>query len=167
MKEKVQQIWAYVLHIRQKKRSNGRMLEIMSINQCFPRINDITYNVSEAVESVVQDSKALLDFVDNQVLNDYKMLVDTSKQYDHDADSVQNVVTEINVIAEQLYETIQQMRQAIDEITTAAGEGAQGTTDIATRVTDIASKTDDVLHQSMENQKSAEKLDEMVGFFQL
>ena len=63
--------------------------------------------------------------------------------------------------------TIQQMRQAIDEITTAAGEGAQGTTDIATRVTDIASKTDDVLHQSMENQKSAEKLDEMVGFFQL
>lgn len=131
------------------------------------RINDITYNVSEAVESVVQDSKALLDFVDNQVLNDYKMLVDTSRQYDHDADSVRNVVTEINVIAEQLYETIQQMRQAIDEITTAAGEGAQGTTDIATRVTDIASKTDDVLHQSMENQKSAEKLDEMVGFFQL
>ena len=59
------------------------------------RINDITYNVSEAVESVVQDSKALLDFVDNQVLNDYKMLVDTSKQYDQDADSVQNVVTEI------------------------------------------------------------------------
>ena len=131
------------------------------------RINDITYNVSEAVESVVKDSKALLDFVDNQVLNDYKMLVDTSKQYDQDADSVQNVVTEINVIAEQLYETIQQMRQAIDEITTAAGEGAQGTTDIATRVTDIASKTDDVMHQSMENQKSAEKLDEMVGFFQL
>ena len=34
-------------------------------------------------------------------------------------------------------------------------------------VTEIASKTDDVLHQSMENQKSAEKLDEMVGFFQL
>ena len=37
VKKKVQQIWAYVLHIRQKKRSNGRMLEIMSINQCFPK----------------------------------------------------------------------------------------------------------------------------------
>ncbi len=131
------------------------------------RINDITYNVSEAVDSVVQDSKSLLDFVDNQVLNDYKMFVDTSNQYDQDADSVQNIVTEINVIAEQLYATIQQMRQAIDEITTAAGEGAQGTTDIATRVTDIVSKTDDVLQQSLKNQKSAEKLDEMVSFFQL
>ncbi|MDD3417812.1 MAG: methyl-accepting chemotaxis protein [Lachnospiraceae bacterium] len=131
------------------------------------RINDITYNVSEAVESVVQDSKALLEFMDNQVLNDYKMFVDTSKQYDQDADSVQNVVTKINLIAEQLFDTIQQMRQAIDEITTAAGEGAQGTTDIATRVTDIATKTDEVLHQSLDNQKSAEKLDEMVSFFQI
>ena len=131
------------------------------------RINDITYNVSEAVESVVKDSKALLDFVDNQVLNDYKMLVNTSIQYDKDADAVQEVVIEINTIAEQLHETIQQMRQAIEEITTAAGEGAQGITDIAIRVTDIASKTDDVLHQTMENQKSADKLDDMVGFFVL
>lgn len=143
-----------------------RVLDENSKN-AVSRINDITYNVSEAVESVVQDSKALLDFVDNQVLNDYKMFVDTSQQYNQDADSVHNVVTEINVIAEQLFDTIRQMRQAIDEITTAAGEGAQGTTDIATRVTDIASKTDDVLHQSLENQKSAEKLDGMVGFFQL
>lgn len=131
------------------------------------RINDITYNVSEAVESVVQDSQTLLEFVDNQVLTDYKMLVNTSLQYDQDADRVQEVVSEINTIAEQLYETIQQIRQAIDEITIAAGEGAEGTTDIAGKVADIVSKTDDVLYQTMENQRSAEKLDEMVGFFQL
>lgn len=131
------------------------------------RINDITYNVSEAVDSVVQDSKALLDFVDNQVLNDYRMLVDTSKQYDQDADTVQNVVTEINTIAERLFESIQQMRQAIEEVATAASEGAQGTTDIASRLYDIASKTHEVLQQSRENQRSAEKLDKMVDFFQL
>jgi len=131
------------------------------------RINDITYNVSEAVESVVQDSRALLDFVDNQVLNDYKMFVDTSLRYDQDADAVQGVVAEINAIAEELYETIQQMRRAIEEITTAAGEGAQGTTDIAMRVTDIALKTNEVLEQTMENQRSAEKLDQTVGFFHL
>ena len=46
VKEKVQQIWAYVLHIRQKKRSNGRMLEIMSINQCFPKYYFIVDNDS-------------------------------------------------------------------------------------------------------------------------
>lgn len=131
------------------------------------KITEITNNVSEAVERVVRDSETLLAFVDNQVLNDYKMLVDTSMQYDHDADMVQGVITQINSIAEQLYETIQQMRQAIEGITTAAVEGAEGTSDIALKISDIASKSDDVLRQSMENKGSAEKLDEMVTFFQL
>lgn len=131
------------------------------------RINDIVHKVSEAVGNVVTDSKSLLEFMDNQVLNDYKMLVDTGERYDNDADMVQSVVTEINTIAEQLYGTIQQMRQAIEEITTASEEGAEGTTDIATKLSDIAVKTDDVLGQSRKNQNSAEKLDKMIAFFQI
>ena len=122
------------------------------------KINDITYNVSDAVESVVQDSKLLLEFVDNQVLKDYESFVNTGMQYDQDADKVEMVVTEINKIAEQLFDTIQQMRQAIDEISSAAGEGAEGTADIASKVSDIAFKTNEVLNQTMENQRTAEKL---------
>jgi methyl-accepting chemotaxis protein len=138
-----------------------------SSKKAVSRINDITYHVSEAVEHVVNDSKALLSFVDNQVLKDYKMLVNTSNQYDNDADMVQQVVSEINKIAEQLYITISQMRQAIDEITTAAGEGADGTAEIASKVTEIASKSNDLLDQTRQNQKSAERLDEMISFFQI
>ncbi len=131
------------------------------------RINDITYNVSEAVDSVVHDSKSLLDFVDNQVLNDYKMLVETSNQYSQDANTIQQVVTEINTIAEHLFNSIQEMRQAIEEVTTAASDGAQGTSGIASRLLDITSKTDAILQQANYNQRSAEKLDEMVDFFLL
>lgn len=131
------------------------------------RINDVTYNVSQAVESVVEDSKALLGFVDNQVVHDYKKFVDTSIQYDEDADRVQEIVTEINTTAEQLYQTIHQIKLAIEEITRATEEGAYGTTEIATKVTDISSSIENLLHQTMENKKSAEQLDEMITFFQL
>ena len=79
--------------------------------QAVSRINDITYHVSEAVESVVTDSKSLLEFVDNQVLNDYQLFVETSKQYDQDADAV--------------------------------------------------------LQQAVNNQKTSEKLDEIVSFFRI
>jgi methyl-accepting chemotaxis protein len=131
------------------------------------RINDITINVSEAVGSVVKDSTSLLEFVDNQVLKDYETLVQTSVQYNLDADQVKEVVSDINSIAEQLYETIRQMREAIDEVTTAAGEGAEGTTEIATKISDIAQKTNEVLNKTIENYTTSEKLDQMVGFFQL
>lgn len=131
------------------------------------QINDITYNVSDAVESVVQDSRMLLEFVDNQVLKDYEMFVDTSIQYHEDADMFQNVVTEINDIAEQLYEKTRFIRQAIDEVATATGEGAEGTADIADKISGIAKKTNDVLNQVQENRESAKKLNEMVEFFKL
>lgn len=136
-------------------------------NNAVSRINDITYNVSDAVDSVVQDSKALLEFVDTQVLKDYELFVATSEQYDQDSNQVQNVVTEINSIAEELFETIRQMRQAIDEITRATGEGATGVADIAEKIGVIALKLDDILKHSEENQKSAENLDQVLGFFRL
>ena len=59
------------------------------------------------------------------------------------------------------------MKHAIDEITSATAEGAEGTTGIASKVADIAEKSNDVLNQTLENQKSAEKLDKMVDFFQI
>lgn len=135
--------------------------------QAVSRINEITYNVSSAVESVVDDSKNLLEFVDTQVLRDYKMLVNTSIQYAQDADMVQEVVEEINQIAAQLHETMQHIRSAIDEITTATGEGAQGTAEIADKISDIAMKVNDVLKHAQDNSKSAGHLDEMMEFFQI
>lgn len=131
------------------------------------RINEITYNVSDAVLSVVDDSKVLLDFVDNQVITDYKTFAKTTNQYNQDADRMQEVVTEINDSAQQLYETIKQIRTAIEEITIATGEGAEGATGIASKITDIAQKANEVLSQEQDNANSAKSLDEMVEFFQL
>lgn len=138
-----------------------------SSKQAVSRINDITNNVSIAVKSVVNDSNTLLHFVDNQVLKDYEMFVDTSNQYANDADRVRSLVTEINDVAEKLYETMQQIRTAIDEITTATGEGAQGATDIVDKISVIAQKVNDILKQVEDNRMSAEQLDTLVDFFHL
>lgn len=131
------------------------------------KINDITAIVSETVSSVVADSKNLLEFVDNQVLNDYKMLVNSSIQYNNDADKVNNVVTEINSFAEESFETIQQIHEAIDEITTSTVQGATETTDIVDKISNIALKATEVLQRTKNNQEGAVKLDEMIDFFSI
>jgi methyl-accepting chemotaxis protein len=133
--------------------------------QAVSRINDITENVSNAVISMVQDSEELLGFVDTQVLKDYQLFVKTSDQYNQDSDQVQDVVTDINKVAAQLFATIQQIRLTIDEISRASAEGAEGTNLIAEKLTDIALKSDDVLTRTTENQQSANRLDEKVGYF--
>ena len=131
------------------------------------QINEITINVSDAVENVVKDSKKLLEFVEVTVLEVYKKFVFTSEQYDNDSDQVKLVVSEINNIAQLLFESIQQMRSAIEEITIASSEGAEGIADTVEKIGDITNKTDDILNQTIENQKSSNVLEEMVKYFKL
>ena len=138
-----------------------------STKEAVSRINEITMNVSDAVDGVVKDSRELLSFVDGQVLGDYQSMVDTSERYNSDADEINSMINEINEIAENLYDTIGLMRKTLEEITSATDEGAMGATDIAQKIVDITGKAEDVLDRAATNKASAEKLDKMVDFFKI
>ena len=138
-----------------------------STKEAVSRINEITMNVSDAVDGVVKDSRELLSFVDGQVLNDYQNMVDTSARYNTDAEQINQMINEINEVAENLYETIGLMRKTLEEITSATDEGAMGATDIAQKIVDITGKAEDVLARAATNKASAEKLDKMVSFFKI
>ncbi|WFR59813.1 methyl-accepting chemotaxis protein [Anaerocolumna sp. AGMB13025] len=131
------------------------------------KIEAITQEVSGAVEDLVSDSKSILDFVDNKVIQDYRAFVKTGEQYNEDAVTVEGMVAEIKASAITLYQSIQFIRQAIEEVTVATNEGASGSSDIAEKSTNIAAKTSDVLEQANGNKISAEKLNELIQFFQL
>jgi methyl-accepting chemotaxis protein len=135
--------------------------------EAVSKINDIVNSVSDAVTSVVQDSNKLLDFVDNQVIKDYEMMLHTSVQYNEDANRVQDVVSEINQVSTELYESIKQIRIAIEEVTTAASEGAEGSSGIAERAAAIFHSTIELVDQANENKRSANKLNEMIEFFHI
>ena len=131
------------------------------------KIESISNEVSSAVEALVIDAKRILEFVDNKVIEDYKVLVQTGEQYNEDANTVQSMVAEIQSSTVHLFESIKYIRQAIDEVTTATGEGASGSTDIAEKSTSISFKTNEVLIQANSNKDSAASLNEMVKFFQV
>lgn len=135
--------------------------------QAVSRIDEITNMVSDAVDRVVEDSKSLLDFMDNQVISDYDMLKKTSRQYDQDANMVQDVVFEMKGISEELYNSILQMRNTIDEITTAASEGAEGTADIAVKVSEISLKTSELVNKANSNSESVGRLNSEIEFFKI
>ncbi len=131
------------------------------------KIEAISMDVSGAVEELVTDSRNILDFIDNKVSNDYKLLVQTGEQYSEDANTVETMMEEIKTSTVQLFESIQFIRQAIDEVTVATNEGASGSSEIAGKSSAIASKTSEVLEQANSNKESAVKLNELINFFKL
>ncbi|MFI3177692.1 MAG: methyl-accepting chemotaxis protein, partial [Eubacteriales bacterium] len=128
-------------------------------------ISMITENVSSAVLSVVTDSKNLLEFVDNQVLPDYEMLVETSIQYNTDADSVRNAIVEISQSSEKLYQSIQNISTGVGEVTQASVQGAERSVEIAEKSAKIAAEAGDVLQENKNNQSNLEELNQAMEFF--
>jgi methyl-accepting chemotaxis protein len=131
------------------------------------KIESITSLVAEAVEELVSDSQNILSFVDNQVIKDYENTVHIGEQYDKDATTVEEMVSEIKDSTEKLKESIVYIKHAIDEVALAANEGAKGASDIAEKSSSIAEKTSEVLEQSKNNEKSADSLNKLIGFFKI
>lgn len=129
------------------------------------KIESITNEVSNAVNSLVMDSNSLLDFVDNTVINDYKTLVETGEQYNDDANTVEGIVSVIKDSTNDLYESIKYIMQAIDEVTLATNEGANGASDIADKANSISEKTTNVLVHANNFKENVTNLREMIDFF--
>lgn len=131
------------------------------------QIETITNDISLAVKDIVADSELLLKFVDEKVIKDYEVLVETGEQYNKDADTIEQMVADIKNSAAQLKESITYIRTAIDEVTISSQEGATGAADIAEKSTSIFHKTNEVLEQANINKKIASNLEQAVQFFKL
>lgn len=131
------------------------------------KIEEISNEIADAVEEIVTDSKLLLDFMDNKVINDYGFLVNAGEQYHSDAGVIEQMVADIKSSAGQLNESISYIRKAIDGVTLASQEGAKGSTEIAEKSASIFHKTNDVLDQANKSKVIANKLSEAVSFFHL
>lgn len=131
------------------------------------QIQNISNEVIQVVNLLVEDSKGVLEFVDHKVIKDYEMLVSTGEQYNSDADFVAEMVEELSATSEQLHASISNMLGVIEEIARASSEGAAGTCTIAEKSNSIVMKTDIVVKDAKENSESTKNLLDLMKKFKL
>ena len=102
------------------------------------KIQSTTGVITSSVEELTKSSRAMLDFVYNQVLPDYESLVSTSRAYSQDADYYKDFSMDLSATSQQLLSSISQLNTAVEGVATSANEGAEGTTEIAGRATNVA-----------------------------
>ncbi|NLM73299.1 MAG: methyl-accepting chemotaxis protein [Clostridiaceae bacterium] len=130
-------------------------------------IQEVTKLVLESVQSLSGSVEQVLDFLENYVVKDYEMLVETGEQYNNDAQLLNEMVTNLSATTEQLYASINSMSKAINDVASASEEGASETTELANEAEEIARRTREVLKQIQDVNKSAEKLLELVSIFKV
>ncbi|MDE6904939.1 MAG: methyl-accepting chemotaxis protein [Lachnospiraceae bacterium] len=133
--------------------------------QTVIKIQEVTQEVTEAVDNLSSNSRKLLDFVVNDVSEDYEDFLSIGEQYDKDGASVDELMSEFSSIAHELFDNMEGIKNSMSDISKAAEEGAQGTTEIAQRASVILGESEEVLQQVTKTKQSAETLRAEIGKF--
>ncbi len=133
--------------------------------QTVIKIQEVTQEVTEAVENLSSNARKLLDFVVKDVTADYEDFLTIGEQYDQDGASVDELMSEFSTVAQELFDNMEGIKSSMGDISKAAEEGAKGTTEIAQRASVIACESAEVLEQVTRTKQSAETLRAEIGKF--
>ncbi|AEY66842.1 methyl-accepting chemotaxis protein [Clostridium sp. BNL1100] len=136
-------------------------------SQTVGGIQRMVEEVNQAVKNMNESSTAILSFVDQEVLKDYKKLVDISEQYNNDSNLVNGLMSDFINTSEELNSTITNVSTAINEVAQTVVESARGIENIAIKTSSIVVKTEEVDEKAVENLDSAKELYDIVSKFKL
>ncbi len=128
-------------------------------------IQSITQKVVNSVGELSDNSKNLLRFVGINVVNDYKLMLESTDKYSQDSLVIDRMVTDLSATSEELHASITELMKAINEISEASSEGASGTTNIAERTTDVVTKANNILKHIDSGKNGADTLNKTVSKF--
>lgn len=131
------------------------------------QIQAVTKTVIEAVGNLKASSEEVLQFIENQVVNDYSNMVATGEQYNVDASMVNDLVNDFSATSEELLASVQDIGKAINEVTRASGEGAEGTSNIAQKASEIVEMAEKVERDALNSRNSADKLQSLIKQFKI
>ena len=130
-------------------------------------IQRITSKVNEAVADLTGNSNNLLEFVNKDVNEDYKLILDVADKYSEDAIYVDDLVTDFSSTSEELLASITEILRAIDGVAKASTEGAQGTSDIAIKASNVTEKSIEVVKLVLRTNESAQNLESEISKFKI
>ncbi|ADL50315.1 methyl-accepting chemotaxis protein [Clostridium cellulovorans] len=130
-------------------------------------IQSITNGVTNSVGNLCESAEEVLDFVNNNVKESYEMLINTSEQYNNDANVVYDMLSDFNRVSYTIFEEINELLRAFNDISVAANEGAVGTSDISTRVQEVSYNTKIIEEQFKKLIEVSEKLNSIMHMFKV
>ena len=129
-----------------------------SSREAANNIQNINSMVIIAVKELTQNSNQMIDYITNNVLEDYVGFVKSGHQYSDDAEHVTEIVTRFNTRASSIKEAMSNVSESLNGISTAVEESTNGITNVATNTTDLVSGIEDISNEMHENEQIANEL---------
>lgn len=129
-------------------------------------IQNISKMVTESVENLVGNAGKMLDFVNQDVLNDYKGMVESGETYNEDAVQMNEMMQDLQSVAENLRRAANEISEAADGVSNAVNQSAAGVSNAAEYTSELAGHMTGINESVEKNVNIAESLKNEVAGFQ-
>ncbi|MBQ5387032.1 MAG: hypothetical protein IIU40_08305, partial [Lachnospiraceae bacterium] len=92
------------------------------------RIQEISAEVTEAVQSLASNASEMITFINETVLHDYDAFVESGENYNVTADIMDDLLSQFTKKAENLHGIMNDMALAVEDITSSVSESTRPST---------------------------------------
>ncbi len=107
-------------------------------------IQQINEKVVAAVGDLSNNSSTIVDYINEQVLQDYDNFVASGHQYSADAEHINEIMSEFTGKVTELQGTVQQVVENINTVSVAVEQGAEGVATAATDTVQLVNELDTI-----------------------
>lgn len=129
-----------------------------STRETAGNIQEINLMVVRAVDALVENSHAIVNYVNETILPDYEKFVETGKQYRDDASHVNNTMNVFEDRTNHLLEIMQEISEAMSGIATAIEQSASGVSNATENTSTLVNNIEIVNQEMGTNQEISLKL---------
>ena len=126
--------------------------------QTAGNIQTISNEVTEAVNTLSTNAMDVIQFINNDVLNDYDTFVETSDKYENTAVVMDEILDKFNRKADNLNIIMDKMADSVESITDSVKESTQAINLSAANSTEIVGQIQGISEAMGENNKVTEQL---------
>ena len=134
--------------------------------QTASNIQEISKLVMDAVSQLTDNANELLSFTGDDVMNDYELFLDSSRQYQDDAMEMEKEMDYFYTQADGLKATLEELADAIGHITLNMNESSLGITEATNAITSINASMTTIEKENFKNDSICQQLIKTVGRFQ-
>lgn len=130
-------------------------------------IQNLTKQVQDAINILINHSNDLLNFINNEVVRDYSLMVDIGKQYKADSDITANLTANVSANIKQMMDSMNQINRAMEATAATIEQSTAGSQEIAHGSQVAAQVAMDINQASAKLAENAEKLNLLIKQFKI
>ena len=126
-------------------------------------IQKVATDITEAVEQLVSNTTNLINFLENDIIKDYEVMVTAVRQYKDDGSELNSIILDLSATSEELSATVAEISSSINEISITVEDSTSAISNIAEKNITIVESINSINRIMEDNKRISEKLDQMVS----